>query len=268
MPGITPPQWCRWPALAQPGTPYGSPRASTSSTFSPVASGSLALKKWAEGKINNSACLKAISLMIFRKLVLASMIGVVLTLFVIGTIFVTMDNAHHLSGKGNDCWGTKLTCEGCLKNEECGFCYDNWAYSAIDGTCMQKNGTHGNCNGEFPGDYSWYVCSSNKIPSPNNKCVRYPDYCPTSKAKSWAIIIFLAGYLVSFAAGWQLSRCCHIYLHVSSQASRPCPGPSMPRSTPCGPGLSAPPWPRPQTGQQSASSDDHSHKTLCSGPST
>ena len=31
--------------------------------------------------------------------------------------------------------------------------------------------------------------------------VRYPDYCPTSKVKSWTIIIALAAYLVSFAAG-------------------------------------------------------------------
>ena len=31
--------------------------------------------------------------------------------------------------------------------------------------------------------------------------VRYPDYCPTSKVKSWTIIIALAAYLASFAAG-------------------------------------------------------------------
>ena len=39
-----------------------------------------------------------------------------------------------------------------------------------------------------------------------NACVRYPDYCPTSKVKSWTIILALAAYLVSFAAGWILSR--------------------------------------------------------------
>ena len=84
------------------------------------------------------------------------MIGVVSTLFIIGVAFVTMDGAHHVSGKGNDCpHFVKYTCDSCLKNEECGFCYDNWADSAVSGTCMKTNGTHGNCNGDHPGDYSW-----------------------------------------------------------------------------------------------------------------
>ena len=97
----------------------------------------------------------------FRKLVLASMVGVVSTLFVIGAVFVTMDGAHKLSGRGNDCGSSEAvrTCDACLKVEECGFCYDTWADNAISGTCMQSNGTHGNCNEENPSQYNWYKCT-------------------------------------------------------------------------------------------------------------
>ena len=98
---------------------------------------------------------------IFRKLVLASMIGVVSTLFVIGSVFFPMDGAHKLTQKGSDCYyGTSpipRTCDDCLKIEECGFCYDTWADSAISGTCMKSNGTHGNCDGQNTLEYDWYV---------------------------------------------------------------------------------------------------------------
>ena len=89
-----------------------------------------------------------------RKLVLFSMIGVVTTLFIIGVAFVTMDGAHKLSSRGNDCPYAGKTCDSCLK-EDCGFCFDNWADSAISGYCMRINGSHGMCNGDNPSQYTW-----------------------------------------------------------------------------------------------------------------
>ena len=96
-----------------------------------------------------------IPLIYFRKLVLFSMLGVVATLFIIGAAFFTMDGAHKLSSSGNDCPNAGATCDSCLKNEDCGFCFDTWADSAISGNCMQSNGSHGMCNGDSPSQYSW-----------------------------------------------------------------------------------------------------------------
>jgi len=106
-----------------------------------------------------------------RKLLLISLGGVVVSLAVIGAGFQLADLHSPPAQTNSDAvCGGYTTCSSCLL-EECGFC------ATGGGSCL-SNSTK--CEGEE----DWF-----------------PDYCPSEPAYSWTIIVGLAAYLISFAAG-------------------------------------------------------------------
>ena len=110
-----------------------------------------------------------------RRLLLASLAGVVASLLLIGVMFQRADSTTPgLNSTISSCPGSQdaHNCLQCLA-DECGFCYDKVSGR---GGCLQANSSQ--CGGEW-----------------------YEEFCPTTPATSWTIIVGLAAYLVSFAAG-------------------------------------------------------------------
>ena len=112
-----------------------------------------------------------------RRLLLASLAGVVASLLLIGVMFQRADSTTpEVNTTISSCPGSQdaHNCLQCLA-EECGFCYDK---VSGQGGCLLTNSSQCGGAGEW-----------------------FEEFCPTSPATSWTIIVGLAAYLVSFAAG-------------------------------------------------------------------
>jgi len=122
-----------------------------------------------------------------KKLLLASLAGVIISLLVISVGFQLADMHSPSVDTAEPSWspcGSQVnTCSGCVKEGGCGFCegQDSSFCLAINGSYSQKG-----------------PCSQSSV---NQSFTWYPDYCPTTKTNSWIIIVGLAAYLISFAAG-------------------------------------------------------------------
>ena len=125
-----------------------------------------------------------------RRLLLLSLAGVVFSLLAIAVAFQQADSRTPSSVTPADSGCSspeKITdCLECLRQEDCGFCY---RAGDQPGSCLAGNSSQhsqaGPCSeaGQTE-DFTWYR-----------------EYCPTSSLISWTIIVALAAYLVSFAAG-------------------------------------------------------------------
>ena len=122
-----------------------------------------------------------------RRLLLASLAGVVLSLLAIAVAFQQADgHSPAVSPSDSACSRDVASCVECLQSPRCGFCYRP---EEEGGSCVSGNSSQyadsGPCSqaGQVAG-YSWYR-----------------EYCPSSLAISWTIIVALAAYLISFAAG-------------------------------------------------------------------
>ena len=125
-----------------------------------------------------------------RRLLLISLAGVVFSLLAIAVAFQQADNKTPSSvtpGEGGCSSGERITnCLECLQAEMCGFCY---RAGEEPGSCLAGNNSQHSHSGpcsqaDHSEGFTWYR-----------------EYCPTSSIISWAIIVALAAYLVSFAAG-------------------------------------------------------------------
>ena len=131
-----------------------------------------------------------------RRLLLLSLAGGVLSLLAIAVAFQQADSRTPSSvtpaegGCPSSSGGESeliTNCLECLQSDICGFCYR--AAGEGPGSCLAGNNSQhsnsGPCSeaGQAEG-FTWYR-----------------EYCPTSSLISWTIIVALAAYLVSFAAG-------------------------------------------------------------------
>ena len=122
-----------------------------------------------------------------KKLLLASLAGVISSLLVIAVGFQLADMNSPAVDPAEPSWSScgsqSTTCSGCVQNGDCGFCEGPQA-----SFCLAINGSYSESG----------PCSQT---SDNVTYTWYPDYCPTTRANSWIIIVGLAAYLISFAAG-------------------------------------------------------------------
>lgn len=87
------------------------------------------------------------------------------------------------------------SCETCIENKNCGFCYDDFGNGTTNGSCMS---TEPNISYALSGR-----CSSEYLA--NNTDTNWADgYCPTPY--SWMAILGLALYVMFFAPGKSRSR--------------------------------------------------------------
>eukprot|EP00092_Neocalanus_flemingeri_P039778 GFUD01043318.1.p1 GENE.GFUD01043318.1~~GFUD01043318.1.p1 ORF type:complete len:517 (+),score=77.81 GFUD01043318.1:119-1669(+) len=122
-----------------------------------------------------------------KKLLLGSLAGVILSLLVIAVGFQLADMNSPSVDPADVSWsscGSQLhSCSLCVQDGNCGYCE-----GPQKSFCLTINGSYsesGPCSmATQNSSYSWY-----------------PDYCPTTSVNSWTIIVGLAAYLISFAAG-------------------------------------------------------------------
>jgi len=140
-----------------------------------------------------------------RLLLLFSLAGVILSLLIIAAGFQLADNRSpavhtnttNLQENVTECGDGHVTvnsCSGCLSLQErnpplhCGFCEEPGLLAP--GLCLPFDPDHpshssgGLCGEKGNSSYSWFT-----------------DYCPSPAPVSWTIIVGLALYLISFAAG-------------------------------------------------------------------
>ncbi|XP_021001952.1 proton myo-inositol cotransporter isoform X3 [Parasteatoda tepidariorum] len=129
-----------------------------------------------------------------RKLLLTSLVGVILSLTVLGISFQLADTYspaltyQDTSTVGSVCH-TFSSCAGCIDNSACGYCYTEYQNGTLDGTCLKRNATYqilsdgGLCdNGNLPPHVTWTY-----------------EWCPTKY--SWITFLGLMLYLFFFAPG-------------------------------------------------------------------
>ncbi|XP_059167029.1 proton myo-inositol cotransporter-like [Physella acuta] len=125
-----------------------------------------------------------------KKLIMASLTGVTLSLVVLAVAFqlaaLNSPDSHQIHH--NDTCSIYRTCEACVEDTHCGFCYSG-SGAAVNGSCLltdPKQSSHsqyGQCdNSTLPSGFVWAY-----------------DYCPTSY--SWMAILGLVLYLMFFAPG-------------------------------------------------------------------
>lgn len=145
-----------------------------------------------------------------RLLLLFSLAGVIVSLLIIGAGFQLADNrspAVHSNTNGSSkaalaisleakmaVCGPVDSCSACLRLQEknpaqhCGFCEEPGLLSP--GLCLSfdpdapSHSSEGLCGEKGNSSYTWFT-----------------DYCPSPAPISWTIIVGLALYLISFAAG-------------------------------------------------------------------
>ncbi|XP_035829186.1 proton myo-inositol cotransporter [Aplysia californica] len=129
-----------------------------------------------------------------KKLLMGSLFGTTLSLILLAVAFQlaavhSPDIGYREPGHANDTICRPIsTCEGCIDNSHCGFCFTGSGGSA-NGSCLpfdaddDSHSSYGACvNSSLSGGVTWAS-----------------DYCPTSY--SWMAILGLALYLVFFAPG-------------------------------------------------------------------
>lgn len=127
-----------------------------------------------------------------RKLLLGSLAGVILSLFLIGGAFylAEMNDTHvtftEAGARSSDCFSVR-DCMGCIAKEHCGFCYEKDARgNFINGSCVFTNvSDHSPLNGR---------CSNDK----SSATWRYGS-CPSKYA--WLAVCGLILYIATFAPG-------------------------------------------------------------------
>ncbi|XP_045166344.1 proton myo-inositol cotransporter-like isoform X2 [Mercenaria mercenaria] len=128
-----------------------------------------------------------------KKLIMGSLFGVLLSLIVLAVGFQLA--AFHsppitMSEEGDDYCHGYSSCEACIENVDCGFCYNDYGQGVVNGSCLP-----------IDGDDS----SHSKVGRCNATTGEEPDliyayqYCPTDY--SWMGIAGLAIYLMFFAPG-------------------------------------------------------------------
>ncbi|CAL8291668.1 unnamed protein product [Boreogadus saida] len=130
-----------------------------------------------------------------RRLSLWSMLGTALSLGVLALGFLlTAENSppvtsHPLNLPNNTCthYGT---CEGCMLDPVCGFCYRENSTSLYASTCLPADPASSD-------QAAWGSCS-NQTAGGDGSFWAY-NYCPTSY--SWVVLLGLILYLASFAPG-------------------------------------------------------------------
>ena len=150
-----------------------------------------------------------------RKLLLGSLFGVVLGLgFLSGGFWMAKENSphdfiyDHRQVDGNNC--VYPTCDQCILNQHCGFCYVNFNGSTL-GTCQHiyndlqflsqtKNGSY-DCRVPVvaPSKRNTFNYSNPVHYGYSNDTNWASNYCPVDNA--WIIVIALVFYLSWFAPG-------------------------------------------------------------------
>ena len=127
-----------------------------------------------------------------RMLLLISMAGIIFSLVMVGVGFQVSSNfAQEVSfvesaDAGSECSGLP-NCLGCVRSEQCGFCY--YDGDKLNGTCklISPNSSHFAKSG---------ICSENQE---SGNPVFATDHCPTPFA--WLIVCGLCSYIFFFAPG-------------------------------------------------------------------
>ncbi|XP_035281067.1 proton myo-inositol cotransporter-like isoform X2 [Anguilla anguilla] len=132
-----------------------------------------------------------------RKLTLGSIIGTALSLTVLAIGFL-LSSQHappvtfhptHAGTPNSTCTGYR-SCDPCMLDPACGFCYRDNGTSLFDSSCIPANQAS-------TGEAAWGRCA-NTTQLPEGIYWAY-NYCPTSY--SWIVLFGLILYLASFAPG-------------------------------------------------------------------
>ena len=126
-----------------------------------------------------------------RKLLLASLLGVTLSLAFLAVGFQLADtNTPKVDFNQSDSCGQYSDCSSCTFDTECGYCYvSDTEALALNASCVKidpKNpdfALHGRCSEDQNNDEVTFA----------------PDYCPSNNA--WLIVLGLVSYLFFFAPG-------------------------------------------------------------------
>ncbi|KAM4573972.1 proton myo-inositol cotransporter-like isoform 2-T2 [Odontesthes bonariensis] len=130
-----------------------------------------------------------------RKLTLGSLFGTALslTLLAVGFLLSAQNSppvALHPVDSHNSTCGLYGSCELCMLDPGCGFCYRENATGVYDSTCVPVNQSSTD-------SAAWGRCS-NRTEAPDSPIWAY-NYCPTPY--SWIVLMGLLLYLASFAPG-------------------------------------------------------------------
>ena len=149
-----------------------------------------------------------------RKLLIASMSGVILTLFLLGVSFYVMDRESPAATPLSSSVCDFDSCGVCVGNSRCGFCVELVSDSFVNGTCSQANSegeSRFRPNGSDCGLYfersneglfaegDWYVDDG----SSNGSTARrhwYFNSCPDNRFAPLTIVVLFL-YIAFFAPG-------------------------------------------------------------------
>ncbi|TGZ63863.1 hypothetical protein CRM22_006672 [Opisthorchis felineus] len=132
-----------------------------------------------------------------RTLLLGSLVGVFASLLILGISFqliasfsVPVDLVEQipLIGGVEQCFKAP-TCDTCVRTTMCGFCYNWYGNSVVNGSCLPAP--------ERFAEYSSYGRCANRTTSDHT--IWAFDHCPTSYG--WMTVLGLIMYLASFASG-------------------------------------------------------------------
>ncbi|XP_053740619.1 proton myo-inositol cotransporter-like isoform X1 [Synchiropus splendidus] len=130
-----------------------------------------------------------------RKLTLGSLVGTALSLALLGVGFLLSAlnsppvTVHPVDSQNSTC-ALYRSCELCMLDPDCGFCYRDNLTSVYDSSCLPVN--------RLTTDHSAVGGCSNKTDAADSPIWAY-NYCPTSY--SWIILMGLILYLAFFAPG-------------------------------------------------------------------
>ncbi|KAJ8261922.1 hypothetical protein GJAV_G00160020 [Gymnothorax javanicus] len=132
-----------------------------------------------------------------RRLTLSSAIGTGLSLSLLAIGFLLSaqhspsitSHPSHAGFPNSTCTGYG-SCESCMLNPACGFCYRDNGTSLFDSSCIPVNPAS-------TGEAAWGRCSN--ITQMTDEFYWAYNYCPTSY--SWIVLLGLILYLASFAPG-------------------------------------------------------------------
>lgn len=129
-----------------------------------------------------------------RPVTLVSLAGVILSLIFLSTGFqvskMNTPNAAFTSPEAVDAYCATLTsCNQCIANEICGFCFDD-NFATPNGTCLKANNFTG------VGSYTGLCTRGTRA---LDKIVWATDWCPSPY--SWMTLVGLSTYIFAFAPG-------------------------------------------------------------------
>lgn len=135
-----------------------------------------------------------------RSLTLGSLLGVILSLLLLGSGFhlTSMNGAEvtALNMSTIEACYSKRDCSACIADPRCGFCYD--ARTLNTATCLQKNP-------EDPAHSLGGNCASDVMPGQSSSFVFANHICPSMNHgigfNTWLVLIGLVMYLSAFAPG-------------------------------------------------------------------